>query len=1251
MNKTLTSAVSSSSRAIAPGVSLALVLSFGWVHAARSEAQTPPVTRQVRDLPWQLYCDPNRGRDARWIHEADQYIVPHDGSRLEPKADEFFIQARGSFSIPAPDAAGRTIRIMLQDSSPKHFRLIFRSAGKRYIMQTEPEQQHFLTVSRLTGAATTDHSRRRARRITDDGGRYRTYSHGLMDVRYKDGALMLAHGPLVLLSFPLEEPPSEVIMELDGRIRLFQVLHLPGFQPLPDPCAVPPLTAGVAPDVNWALDGHYRGREEKDPFRFVEHADGSVELVSNGVREDWRKAETDIVTGEPMAITLKVEAMTPGSGLTLVLPDGHTTHLYMNRHDDLNVICRSMEDRRELAACARMGYVYDAPFWCRMVAGLDFLDVDLSQDGRTWSSFLRMGRGDSQQRAPHRLGLVMRKAGGNAPQRIRIGDVRLHHFTPPLRQAVDPALAARLPPLHEDSAKIPGSIDWPARLRAMLAKAPEGADTSGWRLACFAAVATGRTTSAARRKALQLFLEEMAESEAPAGQVLTALRSVTPFLRPEKWTGHWHGTDYAEAMGRLADRMLTRGEMSAVPDWLDAWYALDVNVIRHHYSDQAREAPPLIRAYLHYLCHEGRWDALRYRSMQYVFMSRPGRENLLPSWMIAQAVGRLGMPAAQASGEIQRWVSPLRVWTDREAGNLVGDVLTATQAGELRRACRLLAQNGPTRGLCAAPGDEALYRPAHLLLKDVITSTDGLQEALVDQFASVALIRLNGALERGRTDVVNDIIYRFPGTKAARRASISVGDRDLARGHFSQAVSRYGALLPGATGAEQTLIQGKLNLALALSGSKPVTPVTQSVHLTEKTIEAGDFNGLVEDLWKQHADNQGGGQAAGTVGNRLEAPSKDVSLRYATELPFYPSVPMGWVRAGNYLVLQQGGLVSVVDQRGGTVVRSHGKMHRPSSGDVFRPVADGERLVALLREKDRRVLKCYGLATGEERWAYVPEQPVAGDPVRLGGSIFLVTCREDAHLELTQLSISSGEPGYSRLLLRHQAGRHGGTIARTMAVGSTIMICAGGALVACDAGGSIQWIRRLRFLPDKVDHGLSNLPPNRGMLSLGDGRVVICAPGSPCVECVDVRNGKLLWSSLQSSRCGLVAATDKVVVVRSVDGIEAVSAADGTRLWGKHVPEVHRTGFLWAFPGELAEVRLHRAPNADRPENLPRFLRRLSMADGEEIAEHAILQESSRVYNVYGLFPGEQGILVVTGDYDKQRHNKPAARLSVIDLR
>jgi hypothetical protein len=1227
---------------------------------------------------WRVYDDPGMRGDHRWVSEFAQHTKRLDNDEKEKRNENRFASGamtiRGRYAIPAPDASGRVVRMRLHLEGQRHLRLSFRCGDQQYMVWSDQHHYQYLLAGKVTGLAPFRKDRNKAfhvRRVTDDGGLWYTYADGFLEIRYQDGQFVIARGPMVLLSFPIEEAPRDMVLDMKGSLRLFQVLTLPPLLFEPDPFLAPLDTPSAAGDLAWRMRSH----GQDDAARLIRNEAGAVELVSEDTEHPIR-ADLPFRTKAPAILLMKIDSCTPGAGISVPYLSQEGLSLYVGEANGLRVICTDPSQENSMRTSFDNGLIVDETFYCRAVYGMDFIQIDLSSDGRTWFNYNMTPLRDRSGVSTLSIGMMLAGDRARVAQKTREKAVKARerrakqtHLQAARRKArrdlergktVDMKIFDD--PVEEETVSSKG-VRQQMRISHVVIRAvpvfdgfvdsemingvPSDVTGTAWRLASNHALLNEWAPASVRQEAAVDMVDALVDT-ADTALVLKAVREAAPFMLPPKRSGSQQSVDCELLLHKLGNRMLIDDNIELSREWLDAWYSLNFSEMKIRRRSEDISPPPVVRTVLYDLYGRKEWEQLRRRALEYMFFSLPGSKNLLGSWMLDQASDNLGVPAGdEGLMRSHFWMHPFRIRTDRETQNMLIDFFSSLKTGENARACKLLVKGYDANALTVMPNDEDLYAPVGVLLKSILDSNKALQQRLVDDFGRVGLIRLNRALEQGRMKDLEQIAIQFHGTDAARKALSSLGDYNLTAGQFQEAVNRYNPLIPEASGQEQSNLIAKRNLALAMMGERATERVIDTVSLPGGDMSAKQYEEMLETLLKKHRSVKEFVDVNPEIAQ--SKPSRnDLDLHHIADLPFFMTQPINSTVKGQYLLMQQGRVLTAIDMAARKVAWSSGTADPKYERFAYDPLVLADRVVAAVYVDNTRVMRCFNLSDGRVLWDMPFSDHVVSSPFRIGNALFIVTSTTDKYLTLNRIRLSDGQPVFARQLIRHHVREGQIPFADTAASSSSVVIASLGMLVCCNEWGEINWVRRLTFVPPDVDPELSATFPS-GNCMIIDGQVIICSPSSPSIDSVDLATGRKVWSRFRPQRRELLGQAGDLVLVRNRFGIEALRVMDGQREWGTRADE-EGTSILLGRSGAILDIRLDRVDAKPASENVVRRATLVSTDDGRGLASWDLTQKETTLHDVVYSFHQGEKVFVVTRDYEKHRHRKePCARLCVLE--
>ena len=157
---------------------------------------------------------------------------------------------------------------------------------------------------------------------------------------------------------------------------------------------------------------------------------------------------------------------------------------------------------------------------------------------------------------------------------------------------------------------------------------------------------------------------------------------------------------------------------------------------------------------------------------------------------------------------------------------------------------------------------------------------------------------------------------------------------------------------------------------------------------------------------------------------------------------------------------------------------------------------------------------------------------------------------------------------------------------QAVVAGDKIVATMAGCVLACDASGRIQWLRRQAWIPLAQDYGrkawyeASHEPP----VAHGD-RVYATQPGVWDVECIELATGRLAWRRPLGGLTRVLGRTAKHLLVETDGQIVALHPDSGKPLWASDVKNRLETRFC-AQPESLMCVQWEPNKEGDKPPQL-----------------------------------------------------------------
>lgn len=1048
----------------------------------------------------------------------------HPESVFKVQAEQGYVELKGTFQLPPLDD-GTAFRLRQAEVNATVLRISFETAEGPYRLEFDRASGNTLGLYRD------------GQRLVDDQSRWYAYRDGVLDIRYVDSELSIARGTQTLWSFPLAAAPTNTLLEITGRLQLFQHTRLPDIEPWQDPYGIGELRS--ADSLDWKRPAAHRYRPPDDGSRLEMLPGGSVSLL-NPAGKDPRSASATYRSHGPCVITCRVDDCSHASGIGFSLYDRNQRTTYFAKKGERFVLCRDPFNAGDVGNYEKRGFVYTAPFYLRTIYGLDFIDFEASPDGVHWSIYDRLQLTQQHTMSLHVIELQLAGRTEGQSQHVRLSHAHLHQQ-----------------PLFEEQA------DWIQNANRAL--------INGWGPA-----------SLKQNASIDYLLRGLGDPESIA-RTFADTQDAIPFMRPYRWGGQPRSVDFEAVMRWHGRNMIATREFDTLEQSLDTWYREGYETTRHRSSSDRYGPPALVREALFRAWKAKDWANLRVQALKYNWLASPSRENLLAVWMLDQAEAHLDdVPDAEEGVSTKRrhWPHPLRISPDRATVNLLGEMLAALEDNDPEQACKVLVRGELSATLVGTEHDANLYKPSGIVVKEILESHPDMRQILIDQFNPVGMIRVGRASAAGDAAELERLADQFAGTPAARKALALLGDRDLSMGNFEGALHRFETLIPYLDGEAKVQLRAKRNLALALGGHRPKDAIAVPVQLEGRLFSAPEFASLIDSCL---VEISGESPVEQLVVKPLEG-GTSVSLQpFITNLLLAVEHPIASVQQGSILALQQDQLLQVVDFTQGVVRYTHGVAldKRATKAESFRPLFHGERLLTVKKDGKAYILQCLNVSDFAIAWEHRFTESLTSDPVVMDGRLYVATRSANELLYLHRLNWNTGSPEARTLLIRYPRPDKYPEIIRPQVVGGHLILPIRGSLMACDAWGNLVWVRRLPYVPYNVDSHMFADSEHPQVVAIDEGRMVVLAPCSPDIFCIDATNGRTQWQRFLPDRRYLIGRAGDSMLVRNRYSVEALRLGDGHTSERRPVV-ADQTAFLLQPDDELVEIRLDRS----RPEDL-----------------------------------------------------------------
>ncbi len=353
-------------------------------------------------------------------------------------------------------------------------------------------------------------------------------------------------------------------------------------------------------------------------------------------------------------------------------------------------------------------------------------------------------------------------------------------------------------------------------------------------------------------------------------------------------------------------------------------------------------------------------------------------------------------------------------------------------------------------------------------------------------------------------------------------------------------------------------------------------PVQARVALGASSFAADEFEGLVQRLRENRklpVDPVGSRSSGVEVGRYATKPWAKLEGRGVKRPPGFPEHAIDWAGTQTAALVQ--GKSLFVNDRIEQVAfdLDNGRQRWIQSSAVrnerqgwplvaMPPVVVGGRMFVRRLTNDGPELVCFEASNGKLVWHVRPDGFVGSEPLFVGPKLFVLTVASNGvdklSLYLVGLSTGSGRLRSRTLLAEFRDAWHGEMPCQAVAVENRIFATAGGAVLACDSSGRVEWIRRQIWIPTPAQDYTGDFPqrwldrtPEAPLVA--SGKVYATQPGVWGIECLEMETGRLVWRRDMGDLARLVGRTSGQLIVQGRDALLALSLESGETLWQRPV--------------------------------------------------------------------------------------------------
>ena len=1081
--------------------------------------------------------------------------------------------------------------------------------------------------------------------LTSDNGNYVRAGAATFDLRHQDGGITLARGGITLLTAPMVAIPDEVYIEGQFRLRGISLHKSAPLPSLPE-TSHPLVMSGAANALPWSLSAEL-------PAELNTHDNGSISLTTTSAAKAGIASVPIVAPSQTGAtrglyeVIARVESADPGTGLFLGDSDGRPLHRigFFKEATTQQITFGVLRpgEQRDTSNFDPNGFPppYHTPQqWIKLVAGAGTLQILVSGDGRSWGHLVENPARDLIGPVAT-IGLFANPIAqpGTAPRSIRLSHLEVRELNG-VTSFAERSLVAQSPPFASDELK--DMAKWTQRT---LATQPAGVALPRWFNACaVAALSQGP----AKELAVPLLRQLMAvgiRSEASFAQKLKLLDDAA--LLSDLWdevAAKVHATHYET----LAEQIASTGDLHPLATLRPAIIRSPMwTVSKLRFAWERQNSRELLLA-----AYRGDWADAWESSQTALFWNTGVHPDWRPTersddldkyarWLKAVSIENAPQLDDGTAGVFPGvWRHPLAMQWNKEAYNVRSELQSALVGQTYEDACRIVMSIGDHDGPGMLPDmeDRQLFVSLPTAIAGAMQAHPDFAKLMTEKFGPLGQIRVRTAINAGDVRGMQAATLQFFGTEAAAEAHEWLGDRALAAGRFPAAEEHFLMGLTHAAARQRESLTARLQLATALNGQQPSSPIvtpTKPIELSGTSIAPAAFETLIRDL---SARPSASSRFVVTTTSTAPPPLTPAAFKLEARAQFdgQPGNNPGRAefRFGDPFARQ----ISVVTDVQRMFVSNRFQVNAyalpggqqqwaqglgAEQGDAYglpfapmKPLIAGDRLYVRRLTKAGAELACLQCDNGHVLWKQRPNSQVLTDPVFWNGSLFALTlAKVDDDLlqvEATRFDFETGAATSSQPLFRMKDQGERSLVAQ-LALAGRVAVCTLGGTTACfDSAGEVQWLRRHTWLPKMIDELsedfraftpsiMTDAPNNSGeQPSVAGGRIVVSLPGVRAVSCLSLATGRLVWERPISDLRGAISVSGSRVLVDTTTGLTALSLDDGTVAWSQpldaRLEAIHAEGNV--------VVVAHRAKlvgNKSKP-----FLMWLDLKTGRELAQSQV---------------------------------------------
>jgi hypothetical protein len=560
------------------------------------------------------------------------------------------------------------------------------------------------------------------------------------------------------------------------------------------------------------------------------------------------------------------------------------------------------------------------------------------------------------------------------------------------------------------------------------------------------------------------------------------------------------------------------------------------------------------------------------------------RPALVPalSWAAALADRQQHGPRADSGNGIGYWSFPWRL-QDSRSERLFKSNFELALARRLREdACRLLTTRQADVSnfyLVEDLTDPRLWIRVEQSSGDLLRRRPELRQTMRKEFGRRAALRLTRGKRDGNARLIESVTTQFRGTLASAEAFMLLGDQAFQRGRFESAAAHYAAAAEFTDLFQAKKIAIRRRLVAAKMGRQFGEPATESIRIGEQEFSSQQIEQLVAASKRDRQQPQVVIATRGRAPNIVPSPARftAVKLADAKEIEKVTSLPGITAERGHPQIIWQRLTRPGRFASGNAVSWRHGTdLHHQNlaSGKPWQTRIPGLLIQPGTRGKGKKPFD------QQPRRLFLASPPIASGDRVFGLFEEQLAAEGGGKLNLIGFEAATGKKVTDQPLYTMRAFRSGKRTASIHVVGTRYVVLHDGVIVCGEIAGPIRWMRTQDRLPRKIAGTWAVVPPwPAPQIYLDTDRLYVTQPEVPYLDCIDLKSGRLKWSSpvLGTSRpLGIVG--ERLLVETSLE-LLGLNSTTGEIVWrrpAEHLPMAIEAG----EPGGLLYARLRHRPLA-----------------------------------------------------------------------